>query len=203
LNSLRKFRDHGVPGVVRAAWWSWLPLGAFLQHFVYLTYPLAMRRAGELTRERAWRCALSIAWMPAGWAALWALAPDVVRPANLWLALGVFLVLEELVNLPHHVDMPTTGGRLPLWQQAYSTRSCYYPRGISELVVLNFNFHIEHHLFPSLPWYRLRRARDLVRPALGAAYEECVGIGWNLRNRSRDLEAIVARYRTAASQGTS
>lgn len=195
LKSLRTFRDRGVPRLAALSWRSWIPVGALLQHVVYLTYPLAMRREGELPAAKAWRSAVSVVFMPAGWLALWWLFPDLVRPVNLALAIFIHLVVEELVNLPHHVDMPTVGGKLPPWDQHIGTRSCYYPRGLSELICLNFNFHIEHHLFPDLPWFRLRHARALVKPALGDAYEECVGVGWNLANRRRDLDAIVARYR--------
>ena len=60
-----------------------------------------------------------------------------------------------------------------------------------DLSVLNFNFHTEHHFFPSLPWYRLRAARKLVREALGAEYREAIGIAWNLRNRGSDLQSLL------------
>jgi acyl-lipid omega-6 desaturase (Delta-12 desaturase) len=66
---------------------------------------------------------------------------------------------------------------------------------VSELLVLNFNFHVEHHLFPSLPWYRLRKARRLVTAALAASYQECIGISWNLGNRTRSIDTIIERYR--------
>ncbi len=199
LKSLRKFRDDGVPGLVRVAWRSWVPLAGLLQHVVFLTYPLDMYRHGDLTRPKLLRCVLSALWMPASVAFLWGLFPETVRLGNVALGLVMFLFLEELVNLPHHVGMPTFAGTLPLWQQYRATRSCNYPLGLSELVVLNFNFHIEHHLFPTLPWYRLRRARGLCKAALGEAYEESVGISWNVRNRTRDLDTIVDRYRKKAA----
>lgn len=195
LKSLRSFRDRGVPPLVRVAWWSWVPLSALLQHVVYLGYPYVMWRSGEMTRAKLVRTLVSVLWVPLSWAGLWLLAPDLVRPSNVLPAFGIFLFAEELVNLPHHVDMPTFDRKLPLWEQYRATRSCYYPYGVSELFVLNFNFHVEHHLFPSLPWYRLRRARALTRAALANEYTECVGISWNLRNRSRGLDTIVARYR--------
>lgn len=201
LRSLRQFRDRGVPRVVQLAWWSWIPVAAFLQHFVYLTYPAVAWRAGEMDRGRLVRTALSIAWLPLSYAGLAVLLGGLgVRPADLLLGYVLFLAAEELVNLPHHVDMPTFPGRLPLWDQHRTTRSCYYPPGLSELAVLNFNFHIEHHLFPSLPWHRLRRARLLVKEALGSEYTECVGVSWNLRNRARDLETIVSRYRAPGAR---
>jgi fatty acid desaturase len=122
---------------------------------------------------------------------LWLVAPDVVAPSNWLLAVLLFLITEEVVNLPHHFDVSTFDGKLPIWEQYRATRSCYYPPVISELLVLNFNFHTEHHLFPSLPWYRLRGARSLLKQALGSRYQEAVGVEWNVQQRKRDLRAVV------------
>jgi fatty acid desaturase len=194
LKSLRKFRDGGVPGAVRFAWRSWLPLGALMQHFVYLSYPLTMWKEGERDKQKLARSLVSLAWMPTSYVLLWLFVP-ALSVATVLPAFVLFLFAEELVNLPHHVGMPTTSGRLRLWEQHRVTRSCYYPRGLSELLVLNFNFHIEHHLFPSLPWYRLRGAREQLRPVLAEHYNECVGIEWNLKERKQSLEAIVSSYR--------
>jgi len=197
LKSLRRFRDQGVPNLVQLSWWSWIPIAALLQHIVYLTYPLTMWRAGEMTRAKLVRSVASLLGLPLVYIVLWRLAPDLVRPSSFVLAVVIFLFAEEMVNLPHHVDMPTFEGKLAAWEQYRATRSCHYPVGVSELLVLNFNFHTEHHLFPDLPWYRLRRARTLVKQALESRYAECMGISWNVRNRTRDLDAIVARYRVA------
>jgi fatty acid desaturase len=192
LKSLQRWRGPGVPGIVSASWKSWVPLGGLLQHVVYWMYPLVLRRQGELTPARAARCVLSWLWIPVSYLLLHALAPDVVRWTNVLPAIALFLVAEELVNLPHHVGAPTFTGKLAVWEQYLSTRSCYYPRGVSELLVLNFNFHIEHHLFPSLPWFRLRHARDGVKSLLGERYHEAVGLQWNREQRARDLQDIVA-----------
>ena len=51
-------------------------------------------------------------------------------------------------------------------------------------------FNVEDHLFPTLPWYRLRGARDMVRPALGAGYHQSRSIHWMLDRRRRPAEAV-------------
>jgi fatty acid desaturase len=71
------------------------------------------------------------------------------------------------------------------------TRSSVYPRWLARHLVLNFNLHIEHHLFPSLPWHQLDAARALVKPTLGAKYNESVGNAWIRRNRKLDLERFL------------
>jgi omega-6 fatty acid desaturase (delta-12 desaturase) len=190
LHSLRAWKIGRVPWLVRAAWWSWIPLAALLQHVVYLRYPYVMWKAGE-PHAKLWRTLVSVLWLPCSWVLLSRLWPDLITFRNLAPGIVLYFVAEELVNMPHHVSRETVETKLPIWEQYRATRSCYYPPGISELLVLNFNFHIEHHLFPSLPWYRLRQARSLVRDVLAARYQEAVGVGWNVENRRRDLQGIV------------
>jgi fatty acid desaturase len=194
LRSLRRWRDTGVPTLVRASWRTWIPLGAVLQHVVFLTYPYEMWRAGELTRGKLVRVVVSVAWMPLSYGALYWLAPDLCRFSNLALALLLFVIAEEMVNTPHHADVAGFDCKLPVWEQHRASRSCYYPRGVSELLVLNFNFHTEHHLFPNLPWFRLRRARRLVKQHLAGHYHEAVGLRWNVEHRRSSIQIIVNRY---------
>lgn len=180
-----------VPWVIRLAWRSWIPLAALVQHVVFWAYPVRLARSGVVGKGQLIRCAGSVLFLPSAYLLLFWWQPLIFRPSTFALGVGVYLFVVELVNLPHHLGTQTTHGRLPPWEQWRSSRSCVYPLGISEFVVLNFNFHVEHHLFPSLPWYRLRQARGMVRHALGGLYPEEVGISWNLRNRRRDMEAIV------------
>lgn len=194
LQSLRRWRDTGVPRIARIGWWSWIPIGALLQHVVYLSYPLRMWRNGEMSAVKLWRSLASLVVLPLGYACMYQAVPDLMRLSNVALAILFYLVTEELVNIPHHSDVSIFEGKLPAWSQYRATRSCYYPFGLSEVLFLNFNFHTEHHLFPSLPWHRLRGARALVKGALGAQYQEAIGISWNIENRRRGLQSIVDRY---------
>jgi acyl-lipid omega-6 desaturase (Delta-12 desaturase) len=187
-NVKRWQRDHRVPWVLRAAWRSWIPLGALAQHFVFWSYPAVLLREDK---SKLWPCVASVLLLPSAYLTLYFLWPQLFCPANFVPAFIIYLFAEELVNLPHHSDLFKFSGRLPLWEQWKAARSCYYPVFVSELLVLNFNFHIEHHLYPSLPWYRLRSARSLVRRALEDEYNEAVGIGWNLSNRSRDIQTLL------------
>ncbi len=192
LGAVRRWRTSGrVPPLLRRAWRSWVPLFAAVQHVVMWTYPLRLHRAPDTNRRHLVRCAFSVGFLVAAYGALIALLGRDLHPRRFALALVIYLVATELVNLPHHVGAPTTTRRLAPWEQWLSSRSCVYPRGVSELFVLNFNFHIEHHIFPFLPWYRLRQARALVRQALGQHYQEEAGIAWNLRNRKRELGEVI------------
>lgn len=189
MRNLAKWRRAGrVPWPVRFGWRSWIPLAALAQHIVFWTYPLRLVRED---REKLVPSAVAVLLLPVAYGGLYLAAPALFHPRNFALAFALYLVVEELVNVPHHVDLCTFDRRLALWEQAGATRSCYYPPGISEFFVLNFNFHVEHHFFPSLPWYRLRGARRLVKQALGDAYREAIGIRWNLAHRGAPFEDVV------------
>jgi acyl-lipid omega-6 desaturase (Delta-12 desaturase) len=192
LAAIRRWRAaRKVPQVLRWAWRSWIPLLAVVQQMVFWMYPLRLARMPQTDRRQLVRCAISVLFLIAVYGVLIALAGPFLHPRRFVLAVIIFLAAEEAVNLPHHVGAPVTNGRLPPWQQWMPTRSCRYPRGVSEFLVLNFNFHIEHHVFPFLPWYRLRSAHHLLRRSLGGAYQEEVGIGWALRNRRQSLDSVI------------
>jgi omega-6 fatty acid desaturase (delta-12 desaturase) len=185
-------------GILRFVWRYWIPLVGLVQHFVFWTYPLIVFQMGRLRGSRLRRSLGSVLLLPAAYLGLYLALPAYFNLANFGLAIVVYLVLVELVNLPHHVGTelfhdPTARRKLPLWEQVRVTRSCYYPPVLSDLLLLNFNFHIEHHLFPNLPWTELRRARHLVKASLGSTYQESVGISWNLANRQKNAEEVLFR----------
>jgi len=187
-----------VPLAVRIAWRSWIPLAGLWQHFVFWFYPAAMWRSGKMTPEAFRRSCFSVLWLVVVYIALFALLPHWFNMGNFGLALLIYLIGVELVNLPHHSDMPSFRDGKPItklhpWEQHLSTRTCYYPFGLSELLTLNFNLHTEHHFFPHLPWYRLKQVRRMLKPALEGRYNEVIGIRWNLANRRRDPNDIMLK----------
>lgn len=197
LKKVRQMKLAGkVPLIVRLAWWSWIPVAALLQHFVFWGYPFAAWREGKLRGRQLYQSAFSVAFLAAA-VSLWILyAPPAVALVNIWPSLLAYLICVELVNLPHHLGMPTLDGsatrkKLYLWEQNHTTRTCWYPGLISELFVLNFNLHTEHHFFPTLPWYRLKAAREVIRPHLEGEYHQTTGVEWNLINRSRDPQDLI------------
>lgn len=200
LYQLRKMKHEGrVPWLVRFAWRSWIPFGGLLQHTVFWLYPLRTWRDGRLRGVVKWRSLGSVLFLAGAYALLGYAGPVWLTWANIWPSLLIYLVAVELVNFPHHIDMPVldeADAKLAPWEQQATTRSCDY--GVwSALLVLNFNLHTEHHLYPTLPWYRLKAARDRIRPALPDYHEE-KGIGWNLRYRLRDARDVILRRRVIA-----
>lgn len=196
MANLRRMRERrSVSWIVRFAWRSWVPLAALLQHFVFWLYPLTMWNSRKMTRRAFLQSAFSVGWLVVAYIALCKAFPQWINLHNLWLSFVLYLIMTELVNLPHHVMVPTfhttpARNRLHPWEQHITTRTCFYPYGLS-LLTLNFNLHTEHHYFPTLPWYRLWSARSLLRPMLSGEYNEVIGINWNLENRSRSAADIV------------
>ena len=193
LAIVRRARSGQLPWILKHTWKIWLPIAAVAQHVVYWAYPITELRRGKLRGPRVWYCAASVALLAIVYVALHALAPELFRFGNFAPGIALYLIMVELVNLPHHVGLTSFDERLPLWEQHLPTRSCYYPPVLSEFLMLNFNFHIEHHLFPNLPWYRLRTARALVFPQLGVRYRQTRGFNWLIRARKRHLIDVLAQ----------
>lgn len=113
-----------------------------------------------------------------------------------------FYFLIENTNLPQHSELfPHLSDAHPkpiqLNEQDEVTRSTHLPDWLSTVMVLNFNRHTEHHLFPSAPWYTLNRLR---RRLIASGYEhphEVFFISFMLKLRRRDPMSV---YRDALPQ---
>jgi omega-6 fatty acid desaturase (delta-12 desaturase) len=204
---LRMKTRKRIPLAVRFTWRSWIPFGAVLQHLVFWSYPITAWREGRMKRRQRLDMLMSILFLAAGLASIAAFAGWATL-GRLWPSFVIYLVGVELVNFPHHLDMPTVDPqsskqRLYVWEQQATTRSCRYPGILSELLVLNFNLHTEHHLFPALPWFRLKQVRELIKPVLKPEYNEVHGIGWNYDMRTGDLDHIVEPNYIPSHEGES
>ena len=168
-----KISDH-----VATAWKLWIPLLAFLQHIVFW-------RATRSKSEGIF-VAASVMFL---FASSYVLGPGVVLGG-----LITYLYTVEIINFPHHLGLEQFEGdaRFSAQDQARFTRSCVYPRWFARHVLLNFNLHTEHHLFPAHPWYALERLRvemqqqNMIENNGGA-------LEWILENRSRPLSEVFAK----------
>jgi fatty acid desaturase len=115
-------------------------------------------------------------------------------------AWGLQLTLDELVNLPHHAETPLLAREddaLPLWEQHRVTHSCKSLWFWSSCLLLNFNLHTAHHLYPWVPWSGLPEVhRKLLQrlPTLRLEQETRNELTWSLRNRRRSLLKIMGPY---------
>lgn len=169
---------------VRTFCWNyWIPLSAITQHFVFwsksYTFILKSQKKGEGARNF-----FSIL-VPIG------IYSQIYWP-NYILGIILYLILVEVINFPHHLQRPMVNGerKIKIYNQHITTRSCNYPKFFANFVLNNFNLHIEHHLFPALPWYRLEKIREILKQDLNDKYTEVPNNQWILNNRSKDIEEI-------------
>jgi fatty acid desaturase len=165
--------------------WRWgVPVMAFNQHLVFW--------AKSWSICRGWARARLVAG-----AALWmAIASAFLFSGHgmvLALSLFIYLVMVETINFPHHLDLPQLSGdsRLTVFDQHLISRSCVYPRWLARHVLLNFNYHVEHHLFPTLPYQQLEKAHELVQTiADRVEIHVCQGNEWIRSNRRKDFKEV-------------
>ena len=170
-------------------WKSWIPLVALLQYGVFWLSSIRQSLKGPLSATTA----LSLVVPPLFWCGILSMLPTIFVFAGLVPGVALYLLMAEVVNLPHHLELPQYHGetKLPLWEQHRIARTCLYPKWFSENVVLNFNYHLEHHLYPSLSWYHLARLHAELRPELGDDYNMDPQFAWILKNRPRSLAVVM------------
>lgn len=172
-------------------WWKTrIPLPGFLQNVVFW-YHCGRKWLENLKTPSVW---LEF-WIPTMfWSA--ALSQMSLTQFGLLSAGALFyLVLVEAINFPHHVGKylhePSESEHLPAWEQHLITRSCVYSGWFQHLVLLNFNFHTEHHLFPDLPWHQLEKAHEYLKAELTAQLE-IAPHDWLQLKRQNNFEEFIA-----------
>ncbi len=78
----------------------------------------------------------------------------------LWYWLVPFLIAVLLANvraLAEHMGTAGTGDAITRTRTVTSNR-------VVSFLMLNLNYHLEHHLFPAVPWYNLPRIHELLKP---------------------------------------
>jgi fatty acid desaturase len=152
----RNYSDS--PRVRWALQWVRLTMGTLV--YMPLIPIVAWRRAGVQDRRRI---ALEYAGMAAVWIAVFATFPIGVL-LQVWLLPGILVGYISAVRaLAQHA---LTHGDDPL----LASRSVQSNPVVSFLL-LNENYHLEHHLFPEIPSYNLPRLRALIAPRLPHAVE--------------------------------
>lgn len=171
-------------------WQCWVPIMAFLQYAVFWYHCSAQL----LSQKKNPEFVLSL------------LAPLVVYPALFYFTspsfvmqailpgFFIYFVAVEVVNFPHHLELPHEQGetKIHVWNQNTISRSCVYPKWFARLFVLNFNYHTEHHLFPDVPWSSLDHVSDLLKADQIEGYNEDVSHSWILRSRTKSLGLVLA-----------
>lgn len=171
-------------------WMLWFPVLAVFQHFVFWNLSVKLL----LKEPKSFRMMASILLPLVFWGLLLFATPPVFVASVLLPTLLVYFLAVEVVNFPHHLQLPQFRGeeKFPVWQQFQTARSCVYPPWFARFVVLNFNYHIEHHMFPDVPWYHLEKLHEPVKSALKAEYNTDPSFSWILKNKKVSLGEVLA-----------
>ncbi|AZC18575.1 fatty acid desaturase [Pseudomonas sp. CMR5c] len=149
-------------------WKHWIPMIAANHFLLNWRAPFIARAKGDnsprILKEIRFARLYLVAYLAMAGVALYFghLADLVMFYLIIWLFL-FFMV--ELLNLPHHAEAPLQAkdaDRLQYWEQDVVSHDCKNLPLWSRFIILNFNLHIVHHAFPSVPWYRLAEAHKLL-----------------------------------------
>jgi fatty acid desaturase len=109
----------------------------------------------------------------------------------------MLLFVEEMANLPHHADTELYDNpqALPFWEQDSVTHSCRSIPFWSKWILLNFNLHTSHHLFPWVPWYKLPEAQKQMQKYAPELGEENVNeFSWLIKRRPVSFTNVFRAY---------
>jgi fatty acid desaturase len=184
----------------QAFWWlDWLWRGWFpflvLNERIGLWCASLTMSAGDAALDAERRASLAYLTLYVSTLALLPFHPQLLGLLLVYAcALWVVLWLEELINLPHHLEAPlsTRDSPLSLWKQHTVSASCRNVPLWSRWCLLHFNLHAAHHLFPRLPWHALPRVQgELIKLGVHTTLEH--ELRWNWQQRKRPFrEAFVA-----------
>ncbi|MEZ0393353.1 MAG: fatty acid desaturase [Pseudobdellovibrionaceae bacterium] len=104
----------------------------------------------------------------------------------------VYSLFFDYINLAHHggITFEEFYDKKPTWEQLEIARTGRYPKWIEDLV-LNFNFHAEHHMFPDLPWNELPKAHNLLMNDGHNKHYAIVGPGWLRQQRKKSFAEFI------------
>lgn len=169
-------------------WKAWIPVLALLQYGVFWI----LSSTKFLKKPTSFKIMTSLLFPILG-AVLICRALGYQQVLTLFVpSIALYLLAVEVVNFPHHVGLPYVDDdhHLPVWEQHVTARSCVYPTWLSKLIVLNFNYHIEHHMFPDAPWYYLNQLHQFIRADLKEHYNTDPQFGWIKENRIKSLSDL-------------
>lgn len=178
-----------LKSALNVCWKLWIPAIAFIQHTVFWSVSL-----NEFSKsEKNFFKRMSLIAPMVLWASVFAFSSPAFILIALVPGLLFYLLAAEVVNLPHHMQLTTLSGRdrHHMWDQHLTARSCEYPQWLASFVMLHFNLHVEHHMFPDAPCYYLSDLCHLTVDHLKQEYVVDHAFQWILENRKKNLDEVL------------
>jgi omega-6 fatty acid desaturase (delta-12 desaturase) len=189
----------------RVVWKLWIPVPFMLFVWkVFWLYPYRELRFGKMANARKGLASVLVCALPhIIFAATTGIRTYLAVCAP---AIVLFYVIYEIINLPQHSGLfPYTSNThpapIPLRDQDEITRTTYLPRILAVLLNYNFNFHIEHHLFPSVPWYSLPKVTSKIAGLSDFAYQRVAFLKFMVQLRRQDPIDVYVRTLPSAGEG--
>jgi omega-6 fatty acid desaturase (delta-12 desaturase) len=157
-------------------WRSWIPLPFMTYVFnTYWAYVAREFRKGR--RANGWKAlgSMTVTLLPhvAGITLL-----GVTKYLALYGPMFLLFYLQfENMYIPQHSRLFPYVSQLrakpiPFYEQDSITRSTYIPPYLSIVLGYHHNLHTEHHLFPTVPWYRLPLVKRKLEAVKDNSYQE-------------------------------
>jgi fatty acid desaturase len=138
-----------TPGQYRALFYVWFFAGTLLYFFIVPWKALSIGTVSERRQILAEYLAIAAVYSSViAWA--------IVANHGAWLLwywllpAQVAMVLSNIRGIAEHLCTSDSG----LMTKTRTTRS----NSVVSFCMLNLNYHLEHHLFPGIPWYNLQKA---------------------------------------------
>ena len=182
-------------------WKHWIPMIAANHFLLNWRAPFIARAKGDdsprLLKEVRFAQLYLLGYLAA--AALALSLGHLLDLLAFYLIVWAFLFfMVELLNLPHHAEAPLLArdaGRLQFWEQDQVSHDCKSLPLWSRFVILNFNLHIVHHAFPSVPWYRLPEVNRLLHEQeVGHEPSQIHEWAFARKNRRRPLLQLMGHF---------
>ncbi|MES2801067.1 MAG: fatty acid desaturase [Bdellovibrionota bacterium] len=142
--------------LIQSTWKSGVPLLAALQHLGFWIYCLK----GKKSLENTLSLIVPLTTYIIAFSQL-----NLINVVICFVGVGLYFRIYEDMIVPQHFGMYSdddASHHPAAWDQQDITRTWYLAPALEKHVVLNMNYHTEHHLFPDLPWHQLDRAHKLL-----------------------------------------
>ena len=150
----------------RLIWKTWFPISFFKLIFqVFWLYPLNEYKKKKYTNAKAGFVSLIAIIIPHTLLIMYLGIVDYLIICTPMLL--IYAIWFENMNFSQHVGLfPYLSSYhprpIPLHEQDSISRTSEMNPILAVLFCYNFNLHIEHHLFPSAPWYQLPRVKHFL-----------------------------------------
>lgn len=113
------------------------------------------------------------------------------------LAIYLYMIALEFFTMPHHVPsvIENRNGPVPFHEQDKYTQSCTpWPAPFDVLLMLNFNYHVVHHLYPYVHFTKLKEAHALLGNCEPTVLQTRSELNIMLEIRRRGFRDVFKKY---------